>query len=218
MSAQPVYQVIPEPVADLEALFLQNLAKEYGEPDETFKIDTIEKADWILTKLNAAVRRIEEHQKLRVFKEKLLRQAYEAKLEQLEGEHLRSISGDLNEVRGIWHRFGPDIQRLVAERVKNSSRKSETIAGVQIGSHKVAADVLVANKAEALVWAKENIPDEVEVVETVPAKVLKEVWKATGEVPGGCLHKPESEVLVVKAGGVDLMKLLEVPGAESDQE
>lgn len=188
--------------------FYKKLSEEYGEPEETFKIDTLEKADWLLTKMQKAVTRIQHFEKIRDKKRLFLNGVYNERLEKLEAEHKDSVSGDLNYLKSIYKRFGVELEAFVTESLKDRDAKSLKIAGFQVGSKTTPAYVKVEEEKDVLKWAMTNLADAVVVKEGVDVITIKKHYKETGEIPPGCKVTEAQEKPFCKFGSFDVKKLI----------
>lgn len=80
-------------------------------------------------------------------------------------------------------------------------KKSTTLPSGKIGSRASAETVKITDKAAALAFAREHMPDRIKVTEDIGVTPLKEFAQSAGIVPDGCEVVPASVRYYVETAG-----------------
>ena len=109
----------------------------------------------------------------------------------------------------IEERFTPALRTVTERAIAGGKTKSIKLitgqggdAPTVMGFRKVTGGLRIVDKDKALAWAKEELPDAVNVktVETPVAATLKTHYEDTGEIADGCEVVPDDNRFYVKEG------------------
>jgi len=141
--------------------------------DAPFVPDTTEKVDWVLG-------RIADHR------------ARAARIR--ENAELMAKEAD-RQAEGLEWQFGPALQAFARQELTGKKKSLRLFHGV-IGYRTKPAGVTVGNEAEAIVWAKANLP--LAVTERLDKKALAEALLSTGEAVDFAAFTAAEEVFYIK--------------------
>jgi hypothetical protein len=230
----------------MDAYLLELFQQHFGYGPTPENDMTLEKADYVCSRIAYYSDRVQEAQRVKDLKLSLLQQAMNIKREKIEVEYRLQADPWVNEIKRYWKIFGQSLQDFVFNRLRDGKQKSEKIAGVQIGSRTNPEGLYLKDSVQLKRWALENklavkikLPvglvaasmDEVEALALMadakdPTDVLelphfndiKNHWKTTGEIPAGTHKKNKEEVGVVKFNGQNLLEIIgEKVNDESEQ-
>ena len=96
--------------------------------------------------------------------------------------------------------FGRQIEAWAkAEIEKLHKRKSLALPAGCVGFRTVAAKLVIDDEQAVMVWAKQNCPKAIVVVERLSKSLIDEYVKESGEVPESGVHiEPEAERFYIK--------------------
>jgi len=138
-----------------------------------FVPDTAEKVDWVLG-------RIADHR------------ARAARIR--ENAELMAKEAD-RQAEGLEWQFGPALQAFAREQLTGKKKSLRLFHGV-IGYRTKPAGVTVGNEAEAIAWAKANLP--LAVTERLDKKALAEALLSTGEAVDFAAFTAAEEVFYIR--------------------
>lgn len=138
-----------------------------------FVPDTAEKVDWVLGK-------IADHR------------ARAARIR--ENAELMAKDAD-RRAEGLEWQFGPALQAFARQELTGKKKSLRLFHGV-IGYRTKPAGVTVGNEAEAIAWAKQNLP--LAVTERLDKKALAEALLSTGEAVDFATMQQAEEVFYIK--------------------
>ncbi len=138
-----------------------------------FVPDTAEKVDWVLG-------RIADHR------------TRAARIR--ENAELMAKDAD-REAEGLLWQFGLALQAFAREQLTGKKKSLRLFHGV-IGYRTKPAGVTVGNEAEAIAWAKQNLP--LAVTERLDKKALTEALLSTGEAVDFATMQQAEEVFYIK--------------------
>ncbi len=140
---------------------------------EAFYPDTADKVDWVLSKIADA-------------------RARAARIR--ENAELMAKEAD-RQAEGLLWQFGPALQDFARRELTGKKKSIRLFHGV-IGYRTKPAGVTVGNEAEAIAWAKQNLP--LAVTERLDKKALAEALLSTGEAVDFAAFTAAEEVFYIK--------------------
>jgi hypothetical protein len=146
---------------------------------KAFAIDCEEHANWL-------VRRI------------IMARAYASRVKQYAEQELRRAE---REEQTLLFLFGRQIEAWAQSEIAQfkGRRKSLALPAGTVGFRKIAAKLVIDDEKVVLVWAKENCPSAVVVIEKLSKSVIDEQMRATGVVPDAGAHvEPEAERFYIR--------------------
>ncbi len=128
------------------------------ERSERFEIRTIDQAEWVLSLL------VEQESTIAGLRAK--RDAIVANIDSQIKQHE-------NRLNFIHHRFDADLRWFAAEKIKGTKDRSVKTAYGTLAFRATQCSIKVIDMAEAVTWAKGNMPECVQVKESVIVTPLK---------------------------------------------
>lgn len=161
-----------------------------GAVDRQFVVDTPEKAEWLMEKLQTLDIEIA---------------AYDARLKAL-SENIGVMKADKERRKaGLLYRFGADLEKIAQDNMPKG-KKTWACAYGTVGFRSTNAKVDIRDKSLALSWAKVHAPESVKVEESVlksmiPAdKVANFIDNPTYADTEGFTVVPAGESSTIKTG------------------
>lgn len=141
-----------------------------------FKIDSLSKAEWALSKIGRADAEIERFTKMAAG----MKERIDARLAEI-CKHHHATKESMVFLLRPW----ADL-----ELARAGSRKSVKLLSGTVGFRQAPASLVVTDEAEAVKWLKEHAPECVRTKEEVKKTECKKRIQETGEMPAGTEWKP----------------------------
>jgi len=104
----------------------------------------------------------------------------------------------------LTYKYGQELELFALSQIEKAGGKTKTYTlpsggKLSFRTLKEAVEVAEDGAEKLLGWVKQNLPAALKVTESLAKTVVNEFFSTTGQIPDGCIYRPESQKFYIQA-------------------